>query len=106
MKELKRPKKVKKISPEESKLMYQFQGKCERSQHWIHLDPDWIEDNFMTRDPESFIILYLKLIPGQTNKYWLNFLFHFVFKKIKIQVQFDSNTPIEAYQKNNQSSFL
>ena len=106
MKELKRPNKVKKISPEESKLMYPFQGKCEISQHWIHLDPDWIEDNFMTRDPESLIIIYPKRISGQTNKYWLHFIFHFVFQKIKIQFQFDSDTPIEAYQKNNQSSYF
>ena len=39
---LKIPKREK-TSPKESETTYQFYGKYERSQHWLDLDPDWIE---------------------------------------------------------------
>ena len=58
---------------EESELTYQFQGQYARSKHWLNLDPDWIKDNFITREPEHFKRLCLKNIPVQTNKYWFTF---------------------------------
>ena len=36
----------------ESEPTYQFKGQSVRSQHWFNLDPDWIEDKFMTREPD------------------------------------------------------
>ena len=51
IKQLKIPKKGKPIA-EESEAQYQFQGKSARSQYLFDTDPDWIEDNFMTRDPD------------------------------------------------------
>ena len=50
--------------PEEPEPMYQFQGQYARSQHWFELDPDWIEDTFMTRDPDFFKRLHLECITG------------------------------------------
>ena len=40
------------MSPEESEPQYHFQGKSTRSQHWFNLDPDYIEEIFMTREPD------------------------------------------------------
>ena len=65
----------------ESELTYLIQGKSEISQHWFNLDTDWIEDNFMTRQPEFFKRLYCKNIPDQANKYW--FTFSFTFGSVK-----------------------
>ena len=53
--------------------MYQFQGQSKISHHWVDLDPGWIEEKSMTRETDFFKRLYLKLIPGQTNKYWFAF---------------------------------
>ena len=42
---------------------FKFQGQSERSQHWFHLDFDWIEVNFSTREPG----LYKKLFQSHKN---------------------------------------
>ena len=57
------------MSPEESEPTYQIQGQSARSQHWFDLDHDWIEETFMAREPGFFKRIYLKCIPGQTNKH-------------------------------------
>ena len=41
-----------KKNPKESEPTYQLQGQSERLQHWFDLDPYWIEDKFMTREPD------------------------------------------------------
>ena len=64
---MKQPKRKKTIH-EESEPTYQFQRKYARSQHWFDIDPDWIEDTSMTRDPVFFKSLHLKIIPVQNNK--------------------------------------
>ena len=40
-----------KKSPEESQPQYNFQGNYSRSEHWFDIDPDYINDNFITREP-------------------------------------------------------
>ena len=40
-----------KPSPEEPEPQYNFKGQSTRSQDWFDLDPDWIEDNFLTGEP-------------------------------------------------------
>ena len=30
---------------------FNFQGRYARSQHWLDIDFDWIEENFSTREP-------------------------------------------------------
>ena len=50
VKQMKRQKREK--NPKESEPKYQFQGQSERLQHWFDIDPYWIEDNFMTREPD------------------------------------------------------
>ena len=55
------------------KIKYYFKGRSTRSQHWFDLGPNWIEGNFLTRDPEFFTRFYQKHIPGQSNKYWPEF---------------------------------
>ena len=39
---------TKKNSSMVTDLRYQFQGQSAISQNWFKLDPDWIEENFMT----------------------------------------------------------
>ena len=63
-----------KTSPEESDITYQFKGQYSRLQHWFNIDTEWIEYNFMKKEPNIFKWLYLKHIPGQTNKYWFTTL--------------------------------
>ena len=43
--------KKEKPSPEESEPQYHFQGQSTRSQHWFHIDPDRVEESFMSREP-------------------------------------------------------
>ena len=59
--------------PEESEPQYHFQGQSSGSQHWFYIDTDWVEDNFMTREPDYF------------KKYTLNL---FEFKQIRIGFHF------------------
>ena len=40
----------------EAKL--KFQGQSARSQHWFDLDFDWIEEHFITREPEFYRKLF------------------------------------------------
>ena len=68
MKQMKMSKKEK--VPEESEPQYHFQGQSSGSQHWFYIDTDWVEDNFMTREPDFFKSLHLKHIKGQRNKDW------------------------------------
>ena len=38
--------------PEKSEPQYHFQGQSSGSQHWFYIDTDWVEENFMTREPD------------------------------------------------------
>ena len=55
--------------PEELEAQYYIQIKSARSQNLFDLDPEWIEDKFITREPDFFEMLYLKCIPGHTYKH-------------------------------------
>ena len=33
---------------------YNFQGKSSRIKYWIDLDHEWLKENFMTREPDSY----------------------------------------------------
>ena len=57
-----------------SKETYLFQGQSEISKHWFDIDNDWIEDNFMTREPESFKRLLQRYIEFQSGKNFLHSL--------------------------------
>ena len=48
-------------------------------------------------------MLYLKHIPGQTNKDWFTYSFPIGSAKIN-QVRFESDTPIVEYQQHYQNS--
>ena len=58
----------------------------------------------MTREPEIFKRLYLKHIPGQTNKDWFILSVPIGYSKQTSQVQFDPDNPILAYQQHDQNS--
>ena len=86
-------------------LLYilQFQGWSVRSQHWFNLDPDFIEDNFMTREPDFSKVYTLNILQAKPKRIGLH-LFPIGYTKKTSQVQFDSDTHIKAYQKHNQNS--
>ena len=52
----------------DTKINYLLQGNYTRSPHWFKLDPDWIDEIFLTRDPDLFKRIHQKNIPGQANK--------------------------------------
>ena len=56
-----------------TKIKYLFQGQFTRSQYWFKLDPDWIEENLSTRDPDIFKRVYQKYITGKSDKYLIIF---------------------------------
>ena len=91
-------------SYKEYELTYQFQGQYSRSPYCFNIDPGWIKDNFMTRGTKFFKMLYLKHIPGQTNKYWFAFSVSIGTEKKTSQVQFYSDSPTLAYQKHDHNS--
>ena len=39
---------------EENTKKYNFQGKSERSIHWLDLDHEWLEESFSTREPDLY----------------------------------------------------
>ena len=63
-------KKCQTVEYKDKKIKVLFQGQYTRSQHWLKLDPYWIEEYCMTRDPDSFKSLYQKHIPLQSDKDW------------------------------------
>ena len=38
----------------ENNKKYNFQGKSSRSRRWFNLDHEWLEKNFMTREPDFY----------------------------------------------------
>ena len=42
-----------------------FQGQPSRSDNWLYLDLDWIEDNFTTREPELYKRIFKRNIEGK-----------------------------------------
>ena len=68
------------------------------------LDNNWVEDSSITREPDFFKSIYLKRIPGQTNKDWFNFYVSIWSARQSSQVQFKSDTPIVAYHQHDQNS--
>ena len=48
-----------------SKESYSFQGQSARYKHWLNLHLDWIEDNFITRQPELYKRLCQHNVEGQ-----------------------------------------
>ena len=92
--------KKEKSSPEESETQYHFQGQSARSQHWFDIYPVWIEENFMTRETDFFKSVYLKRIPGQTNKDRFTISSPIVATKGTSQFQLDPDSPILAHQKH------
>ena len=47
---------------------YKFHGQSARSQRWFDLDLDWIEVNFITREPD----LYKKLFQSRDDTQYIN----------------------------------
>ena len=43
---------LKKYTGKEHKREYLFQGKSARSKHWFDLDIEWVEENFIIREPQ------------------------------------------------------
>ena len=52
---------------------YNFLGESSRSRRWFDLDPEWLEESFMTREPH-FYKNFIKQILGVTIKKHINYL--------------------------------
>ena len=52
-----------------------------------------------------FKMQYIKLLSGQTNKYWFTYSVPIGSSKQTIEVQFESYTPIVAYHQHDQNIF-
>ena len=52
---------------------YSFKGHSEISKHWFDIDLEWMEDNFMTREPELCKRLFQRNIESQYEKNFQHF---------------------------------
>ena len=68
-----------------SKEISFFYGQSERSMHWLYLDLDWIEDNFMTTEPKSFKRLLNAILKYNMEKQFLHLLFLLETKHIQLK---------------------
>ena len=48
----------------ENTKRYDFQGQSARSRRWFDLDHEWLEENFMTREPGFYRPVGAKQVKG------------------------------------------
>ena len=76
---------------------FKFQGQSARSQLWFDLDLDWIEINFITREPD----FYKKLFQNHDNKQdditFKTFQVPIGNAKVVKSFKFKNNAPILSY---------
>ena len=47
---------------------YNFQGKSARPRLWFDIDHEWLEENFVTREPNFYKKFIKKILDMKTNK--------------------------------------
>ena len=61
---------------------FKFQGQSERSQIWFDLDLDWIEINFITREPDFYKKLFQSHNNTQDNSTFKNFKYQLEMQNV------------------------
>ena len=54
---------------------YLFQGQYERFKHWFDIDLEWVEEIFMTREPEFLRGRFNGILKFKLENHFLHFLF-------------------------------
>ena len=87
----------------EKNKKYNFQGQLAESRRWFDLDHEWLEENFMSREPNFYRIFYKKIGVDDTKTSQICVL-PIGNSKTTEKVQFHPEAPVIKYHQNSSNS--